>query len=296
MALKEAPWAAPSRRAGRGWAIIARVTPSPTPPTGLLAADVGNSRVKLGWFPAAPRDAAAAGAAPEPAAVFAATPAELDDGRLGRWIESHAQAAALRLVVASVSRPAEERLLEAAAGWSVERLASQAAPIVLRVDEPSRIGVDRVVAAVAANRLRRPGAPAIVVDIGTAITIDLVAADGALEGGAILPGPTLAARALAEATDRLPDVLFGELDDAPDAVGRSTEPAIRAGLFWGAVGAIREIIDRQRDRLTTPPQVFLTGGAAPSVARLIGGHDLTVRCYPHLTLSGIAICAGWKER
>ncbi|QDT67246.1 Type III pantothenate kinase [Planctomycetes bacterium MalM25] len=259
---------------------------------------MGNSRVKLGWFPVVDADCATKAAAgtlpiagpslPEPAETFAAAPDELGEGALAEWLAGLEFG---RVVLASVSQSAEKPLVAAFDGQAIERVTSESAPIELRVDEPAKIGVDRVLAAVAANRLRHADKPAIVVDVGTAITVDLVATNGALEGGAILPGPGLAARALAEKTDALPDIRFGELDASPDAVGRSTEPAIRAGIYWGCVGAVRELIARQRDRLVTPPQVFLTGGAAPAFARLIGGPDLTVRCLPHLTLSGVAIAA-----
>ncbi|TWT99802.1 Type III pantothenate kinase [Botrimarina colliarenosi] len=269
--------------------------------TDLLAIDVGNTRVKLGLFTSVDGGCVttalsgdlpiAAPRLPEPAETLASTLDELIAGALHDWLQAIGDVRP-RIALASVSRPAEEALAALLSHYDVQRMASETAPITLRVDEPTRIGVDRVMAAVAANRLRHDGRPAIVVDVGTAITVDLIATDGALEGGAILPGPTLAARALAEKTDRLPDIQFGDLGDAPDAVGRSTEPAILAGVFWGAVGAIRELIARQRDRLTDAPQVFLTGGAAPSVARLIGGPDLSVRCVPHLTLAGVALAAG----
>lgn len=264
----------------------------------LVAIDVGNSRVKFGWFANAEAECVAkAGAGalpiaapslPEPAETFAAAPEELAEGGLADWLEGLEFG---RVVVASVSRTAEAALAPVISEHSVVHLRSESAPIELRVDEPAKIGVDRVMAAVAANRLRHDGKPAIVIDVGTAITVDLIAPNGALEGGAILPGPGLAARALGEKTDALPDIRFGELDASPDAVGRSTEPAIRAGIYWGCVGAVRELIARQRDRLVVAPQVFLTGGAAPAFARLLGGPDLTVRCLPHLTLSGIALAA-----
>jgi type III pantothenate kinase len=273
-------------------------------PAGLLAIDVGNSRVKLGLF-ASPDSRCIAGAQggvlpisspllPEPAETLTGSLEELCDGALRDWLVAIGDARP-RVALASVSRPAEDAIVALLDGFVLQRLASESAPILLRVEAPTLIGVDRVMAAIAANRLRHEGRPAIVIDVGTAITVDLVAADGGLEGGAILPGPTLAARALAEKTDRLPDIQFGDLDESPDAVGRSTEPAIRAGVFWGAVGAIRELIARQRDRLTETPQVFFTGGAAPSIARLIGGPDLSVRYIPHLTLAGIAIAADAVE-
>lgn len=270
-------------------------------PKNLIAVDVGNSRVKLGWFPAADTDCVAKASGgelpiagpglPEPDATLAGTVEELSDGRLADWLAETLSGVPARIAMASVSRPVAEAVAGLLDSYPIDWLAGEAAPIELRVEAPDKIGIDRVLAAVAANRLRQAGKPAIVVDVGTAITVDLVSADGALEGGAILPGPGLAARALGEKTHALPDIRFGDLDASPDAVGRSTEPAIRAGVFWGSVGAIRELIARQRDRLTVAPQVFLTGGAAPSIARLIGGPDLSVRYLPNLTLSGVALAA-----
>lgn len=305
------------RNGAPGCGIVAGVTnhenpDAEKPPDPLLAIDVGNTRVKVGWFSPRSEDCVeqaqsgplpiAAPRVPEPVAALADDAEALRSGVLFGWLDEHGDRdRPPRVVVASVSGPTEAVVTAALGDWfgaapRIERLASESLPLVLRVEHPERIGVDRVVAAVAANELRRQESPAIVIDIGTAITVDLLAADGALEGGAILPGPRLAARALAEATDRLPAIDFGDLDASPDAVGRSTEPAIRAGLFWGAVGAVRELIARQSDRLTSAPQVFVTGGAAPAFARLIGGPEVAVRHVPHLTLSGIAIAAGSAER
>ncbi len=265
----------------------------------LIAIDIGNSRVKLGRF-SIPQECLttaqekllpiAKPLLPEPTDVLAGSIEELEAGLVADWLAG-ATTDNSQLVIASVSQSVCDRV-QALLPMDARLIATTEFPIVLHVDFPERLGADRAAAAVAANQLRRPNTPAIVIDIGTAITIDLVSVDGAFEGGAILPGPRLAAAALAEQTAALPCYDISDLDVAPDAVGRSTEPAILAGLYWGAVGAIREVIARQCDRLTTPPQVFLTGGAAPSVARLIGGPDYTVRHVDHLTLAGIAIAAG----
>lgn len=272
----------------------------------LIAVDVGNSRVKYGLFLAAgPCAAPGGGDAPtlpiapgplrEPDETLTADAPPTGDAaaRLREWLAGHLGDAGARGAVASVNGPAAGSVLDvlrATLGPAAEvrMLASAELPIELRVEAPQRVGIDRVVAAIAANRLRAPGRPAIVVDLGTAITVDLISGDGAFEGGAILPGIGLAARALHEQTHALPLSSMRELEDSHDAVGKSTEAAIRAGLFWGAVGGVREVIARQRDRLTQPPQVFLTGGAAPSVARLIATPDCPVRFVPHLVLSGIA--------
>ena len=169
------------------------------------------------------------------------------------------------------------------------------------------MGIDRLAAAVGANPLRRPETPAIVVDFGTAITVDLVTAEGEFAGGAILPGLRMQARSLHQGTASLPEITL-ELEGAssqdaagpivplgsrsPAAVGTSTEGAIAAGIYWGGVGAVRELIARQSDRLVRRPQVFVTGSTSPEMARLLGSPEIAVRYIPHLVLSGLALAAG----
>ena len=269
----------------------------------LIAIDIGNSRVKLGRFDAsADCEAAALGALlpiagpalPQPAETIAIAPPFTGESearqRVAEWLTENGLPGS-RVVLASVNRGVEAELADLVANFECSVLINSQLPIEIRVDAPERVGIDRLLAAIAISQLRKPNRAAIVVDLGTAITVDLVAADGAFEGGAILPGIVMAARALSEQTDALPRSRLSELEASPPAVGKSTAQAIDAGLFWGAVGAVREIIARQSDRLTTPPQVFLTGGAAPSVARLLGGPEHSVRYAPHLVLSGIALAA-----
>jgi type III pantothenate kinase len=161
-----------------------------------------------------------------------------------------------------------------------------------RTESPAGVGIDRLAAATAAEAIRRENTPAIVIDFGTAITVDLVSSDGAFEGGAILPGVGLAAEALHANTDALPVVRPRLEGKSPPAVGKNTEDAIRGGLYWGAVGAVRELISRQRDGLVTPPQVLVTGSTSPDMARLLGSPEYTVRYMPHLVLAGLAMSAG----
>ena len=156
------------------------------------------------------------------------------------------------------------------------------------LERPDMVGIDRLLNAVAADQLRRPGLPAVVVDVGTAITVDLVSDRGAFLGGAILPGIAMSARALHQFTDLLPLIDMSELLDAPPALGKATVPAMRSGLFWGAIGAVRQLIDRLSSQVTGQPEVYLTGGAGPTVASLLGP---CARHVPHLTLTGIALTA-----
>ena len=77
-----------------------------------------------------------------------------------------------------------------------------------------------------------------------------------------------------------------ELDEPPPPLGTSTTEAIRSGLYWGAVGAMRELVARLSETLAAKPEIFLTGGAAPSVAAVF---DPAAQHVEHLVLSGLAL-------
>ena len=197
--------------------------------------------------------------------------------------------------IASVNRPAATRLID----WlsqhrpddRITLLAADDLPLEVRLEHPDMVGIDRLVDAVAVNRLRDAGRPAVIVDVGTAITVDLLSAEGVFLGGAILPGIQMSARALHEFTDLLPPIDVSELTVPPPALGTATVPAMESGLFWGTVGAIRQLTERLGEAASgchTPPQVFLTGGAAAGVADLLGPN---ARYVPSLTLGGIALAA-----
>ena len=267
--------------------------------TSLIAVDVGNSRIKLGRF-----ELLTGLSLPEPVEVFDLPLADnrsgsFDAARLEAWCQEHV-ANGMAWRVASVHRPAAERLTSMVADWAarshidcpLQCLTYADVPLAIRVAEPPRVGIDRLLGALAADRLRWPDRPAVIIDLGTAITVDLLEADGSFSGGAILPGIAMAARALAEQTDALPDIGLDRLETPPVAVGKSTTSAIESGLYWGAVGAIRELLSQMSSGLAMPPDVFLTGGASSQVAeRLTTDSDRPVRHVPHLVLSGIALAA-----
>lgn len=264
----------------------------------LIAVDVGNARIKAGYFDD-PHPNAAPLTLPAPKSVLSLSGRSADVERLAAWLAdisdkypaSSLQAKGpLNWSIASVNRPAATRLIDwlrdNRPGDSVNLLSAADLPLRVALKNPDQVGVDRLVDAVAANRLRPPQSPAVVVDVGTAITVDLVSDSGVFLGGAILPGIAMAARALHEFTDLLPLVEMSDLDAPPPAVGTATEPAIRSGLFWGAVGSIRQLVEQMTGGSRNRPQVILSGGAAADVAALLGRDALHV---PHLTLAGIAI-------
>jgi type III pantothenate kinase len=158
-------------------------------------------------------------------------------------------------------------------------------PMELDVENPDTVGVDRVCGAAAAyHRLRRA---CVVVDIGTAMTVNVVSDDGVFLGGAILPGPYTAVQALAEHTASLPKI---ELRRPEHHIGRSTEEAILSGVVYGTVGALRELTERYATELGRWPQLVVTGGGSDLVAELCEFIDNVV---PHLTLMGIAFA--WQK-
>jgi type III pantothenate kinase len=197
-------------------------------------------------------------------------------------------------LIASVQRTTAANLLARlkSEGIKSQRLLSAAdLPLAVLVPEPEKVGIDRLADAVAANHLRKPGQGAVIVDIGSAITVDSVNADGAFVGGAILGGIGLSARALHEFTDLLPHLDMHELHEPPPVLGTNTVAAMRSGLFWGSLGAIRELSMRQF-REAPASRLFLTGGAGPAVAEYLReGAPYTVEIVPHLTLAGIALSA-----
>jgi type III pantothenate kinase len=154
-------------------------------------------------------------------------------------------------------------------------------PLPLDVENPREVGVDRVCAAAAAyDRIR---AACAVASFGTATTIDCVSADGRFLGGAILPGIELSCDTLHEHTARLPRVSPA----VPSSVfGKNTHDAIVNGVVYGAIGTLREIVERFATELGQWPQLVVTGGNASLVVEAADFIDSHV---PDLCLMGVAL-------
>jgi len=257
----------------------------------LIAVDVGNSRIKLGQFGSRLTAKQPGTKLLAPVRSLALATVDWKESAVTQWMEDVPRATFWR--IASVNRPAASRLTELIrsidSAASLRMLSHNDLPIAVAIKEPDKVGIDRLAAAAAANQLRDPARAAIVIHVGTAIVVDLVSADSRFRGGAILPGIAMSARALHEFTDLLPQSSMQELSQPPDALGTSTLEAIHSGLHFGAIGAMRELITRLSESLAAAgakPDVFLTGGAAPSVANQLGPD---VQYVEHLVLSGIAL-------
>jgi type III pantothenate kinase len=253
----------------------------------LLVVDVGNSNVTVGLV----RDGALV-ATRRMATSPTATTDELElalDGllRLDEAGLGEIDSVCLCSVVPSVTLAAEE--LAARRRLPLLLASAGTVPLAIRVERPAEVGPDRLVNALAAQRLY--GTPAVVVDLGTATTFDAVAADGAFVGGAIAPGLQLGADALAARTARLPRV-----DPQPPdrAIGRDTVSAIQAGVVLGYQALVAGLLARVRTELAVgagmaPNDVkaILTGGL--SGGTWVRGLDHVDAIDPELTLRGLAI-------
>jgi len=148
-------------------------------------------------------------------------------------------------------------------------------------DNPREVGADRVVNAVAAHRLY--GGPLIVIDFGTATTVDAISKEGEYLGGAIAPGIGIAAEALFERASKLPRI---ELIPPEHAIGRNTVTAMQSGIMFGYVGLIESLVARIRRELGGKTRVVATGG----LAKVIAGETKVVDVVnPHLTLIGLRL-------
>jgi type III pantothenate kinase len=154
-------------------------------------------------------------------------------------------------------------------------------PFELATDAPSRVGSDRLCAAAGALGPRRRNA--VVIDAGSAVTVDIVR-DGVFLGGAIAVGPSLALRALGRYASQLPEIDFSRVRTPFPSRFDDTESAMTLGAGAGCAGAIREAVRFLEESVGTSPAKFITGGAAPSLLPRLPRswhHD------PDLTLKGI---------
>ncbi|MGD0355811.1 MAG: type III pantothenate kinase [Dehalococcoidia bacterium] len=149
------------------------------------------------------------------------------------------------------------------------------------MDNPREVGPDRIVNAVAAHHLY--GGPVIVIDMGTATTMDVVAKGGKYIGGAIAPGIAIATEALFTRTAVLPRI---ELSLPKKAIGRNTVAAMQSGIVFGYIGLIEGLINRIQAELDEKAKVVATGGFATLMARAT---DLIDEVNPDLTLIGLRL-------
>lgn len=243
----------------------------------ILAISVGNTRTQIGRF---------GGSADQLDASEAIPNTELDliaDRIAHHWSELDDEEAivALASVNDTIADPLEVRI-SARLGTDVSRIGRDLSPpLSTRLARTAKTGVDRLLCAVAAYRTLKQAC--VVVDCGTAVTVDFVDGEGVFHGGAIAPGARMQLGALHEHTDALPQVEFEAPTD--EHFGRDTRQAMLQGVFHGIRGLVQRLTERYAEALGTFPLVVATGGDAQAI---LGEEDFVDRVVPDLLLMGIA--------
>ncbi|HEC27514.1 MAG TPA: type III pantothenate kinase [Gammaproteobacteria bacterium] len=147
-----------------------------------------------------------------------------------------------------------------------------------------QLGVDRWMAMLAAYRMTQD--PVIVVDCGTAVTIDLVNARGLFVGGVIMPGLNTAFQSLRADTDAVEEIR--DTSTVASAVALSTEEAVLAGVLFGLAGGIERVVREQSSEIDRIPVIYITGGDAE---KLVPYLTMPVVLQPDLVLHGLRIVA-----
>jgi type III pantothenate kinase len=151
----------------------------------------------------------------------------------------------------------------------------------IRYDNPREIGPDRLVNAVAG--FEKLGGPCVIVDFGTAVTHDIVSAEGEYLGGVIFPGVEISLEALSDRAAALPKI---DLIEPRSLVGKSTVDAIRSGMIFGYAAMVDGIVGRLREQLGRETQAIATGGLAHVVVPFCDSLDVVDDL---LTLEGLRL-------
>lgn len=243
----------------------------------LLAISVGNTRTAVGHF----HDDDLHVVKHLPNGDVAAIVAEA----AAQW--EHKGDADGEVVIASVNDPvanAVEAKLAAALHTDVWRIGRDLeVPVGRCLDEGATPGQDRLLAAAAAFAGTKQAV--IVVDAGTAVTVDFVDGEGVFHGGAIAPGAQMQLDAMHARTAQLPQLAFARPSDA-EAFGRNTADAMQLGVFEGVRGLVQALVERYSASYGAFPLVIATGGDAEAI---FGDSELVTRVVPDLVLRGIRV-------
>lgn len=249
---------------------------TPAPPAALLV--VGNTRARTASF--------ADGAVHHSTSHDATDSVSIAEA-LAPFLDDHHGAP---LLIASVNKPAALAAARALEG-RVEQVAyagiDLAIPLHTTVTQPQRVGIDRLLCCLAAFKMAEQAC--IVIDAGTAITVDFVDGEGIHHGGAIAPGVGAMLAGLRTAAPALPEVTaaqaFAFTRPEAEPWGEDTEPAMALGAKASAVGLVHTLVDRFALAYGGYPRVIATGGDA---LPLFENDEIVEHVVPDLQLAGLA--------
>lgn len=240
----------------------------------LILVSVGNSRIKF---------VLARGIALEESRAVPSGQAREGADQIRAMLEESPDAS---VVIASVNTPAADELEEALLSSETEvyRVGRDLEiPLPIALDDPSTVGQDRLLNALGAFRTARQAC--VVIDVGTAVTVDFVDGEGTFQGGTISPGPRMMLEALHEFTAALPDIAYTTPDPARGVFGKDTAHAMLLGVRAGVQGLVHLLVERYAEAFGAYPRVIATGGDAGS---LFDGDEIVETVVPDLQLMGLA--------
>jgi type III pantothenate kinase len=197
-----------------------------------------------------------------------------------------------RVLAVSVAGARVDRMVTAAARSCLSvkpeffASARRVAGVTTLYSEPWRLGADRLAAAIGAHRIAR-GRAVCVIGVGTALTVDLVDAEGRHRGGAIVPAPELMKGSLLTKTNGIARRARGATGKS-GFFARNTRAAIEQGARYAAAAVVDRAVEEARALLGRTPLVLLTGGGVPAIRQLVRCRNQLV---PDLVLQGLAVIA-----
>ncbi len=227
----------------------------------IITIDIGNSTIGFGFI----KD----GHVERVSKIENEPKSELVRAKLQNFMESVAERYKIdKVVICSVVPATLKKLrVQIKKNWGVTPLVigkDLKIPIENKYRKPRQVGKDRLLCAFAALELY--GIPAVVIDLGTAITFDGISLKGEYLGGAIIPGLRLSAEALFEKTALLPRV---RIEEPKKVIGRSTEESIQSGIFHGYGALCDGMVERLGEEMGCRPKVIMTGGHAQTMAKFM---------------------------
>jgi type III pantothenate kinase len=250
----------------------------------ILAVDIGNTNISVGLFLDETEDSIRM--------IPGGVETQLRDCLVDFWqkipvLESSKEKKRNGVIVVCSVKPVwtelVRRIAEEDLGEKI-RLIGADIPLPMKVwlDDPKKVGTDRVVAAAAAYDVVEDAV--VVADFGTAVTIDLVDQHGVFQGGVICPGFEISAQALKDNTAQLPKIAPVHRPSGP--YGKNTADAINCGLYYSIIGGMEEIIRRYAEEIGRWPQTIITGSGAETIKEDCPFVDNYV---PHLVIKGIVL-------
>lgn len=211
-------------------------------------------------------------------------------GQVEQYLSDQQVSGACDWLISSVRRDAAgvlEDFVHKRAGDQWHLIGRHDLELEIDVMQPDRVGIDRLLAAAAAASLF-PERPLIVMQVGSAMTVDLVSDPNVFRGGAILPGVPMMLRLLGQAADMLPQIEADELIELPSLPGRDTEQAMRCGTASALVGGAQHLVARYRTIYGSQTPAIVSGGDGMRLSQHL---EPPVKVVPHLVLQGLIAIA-----